>query len=513
MTDSANKRETFLFKIGKTTDALEGFLSSHTITRTDILFFKVQIDSGLYLVASSTKESMSKLFKSLFHESLLTVKKVEASVVTKLKNCYKYQVQSFPASVDSSSVLSFYNSAFAEATVYNCEFAQDKDEESPVVVFDEWPIISNRLSRGSGVETLCSQTTSLRYSADNSDTLVESLAKVFSFISNAMLIGKSLGYKDVVIRRSVDGIYDDANIDTFIQEEPTILQLIVSEKSPSGRSAKYSWIPYNLKNSECKIIGNVFLVLGKLNFENSGASTFSSILELSNPETIIPFPDNIPRRDNALELQKQLSAIGTDETIRNFSEIATSSNAAKARLEISKLEAHKKTLIADLVKTINSINEQHKVLQIYSEKTKNGKSNVEAVLNEIASWSNVENVFLKNNVIVIMTKSLICRPEGKQTTHEIGKMKISLDFNEKRVIWKNRTRRVHGYSYRQNHPHVWSDGRACEGNITSALSTCFQTADILGLAVLAITFIESANTADPAGGRYARWPKVINTEE
>jgi hypothetical protein len=118
----------------------------------------------------------------------------------------------------------------------------------------------------------------------------------------------------------------------------------------------------------------------------------------------------------------------------------------------------------------------------------------------------VKDVRVEANAIAIFTEVLNCRDDRTGRLHEIGAFKIQIPFQGSSPIWTNLTRKVDGYKERQNHPHIWSEGDACLGSSETLFQDLFASREFAIAAQLAIEFVESANTKDPAGKYISKWP-------
>lgn len=94
------------------------------------------------------------------------------------------------------------------------------------------------------------------------------------------------------------------------------------------------------------------------------------------------------------------------------------------------------------------------------------------------------------------------------TLREIGKFRIEIYTNGNRggIRWFNLTRKVDALNGAQMHPHIWKDGSACLGNIEEMVPRLIGSNEYAYLIQVAIEFVESVNTADPAGRFINNWP-------
>jgi hypothetical protein len=118
----------------------------------------------------------------------------------------------------------------------------------------------------------------------------------------------------------------------------------------------------------------------------------------------------------------------------------------------------------------------------------------------------VRDVRVEGSNIVVLTEVLNCKDDRTGRMHEIGAFQILIPFAGDSPRWKNLTRTVSGYQGGQHAPHVWSDGRACLGNTADLFPDLIGKGQYAIAAQLAIEFVQTANTSDPAGKHVNQWP-------
>lgn len=120
----------------------------------------------------------------------------------------------------------------------------------------------------------------------------------------------------------------------------------------------------------------------------------------------------------------------------------------------------------------------------------------------------VRRVDAREGKIVIHTDILFCVDPRTGKKHEIGAFCIELDTQRGAPRWTNLTRRVDGYKRNQMAPHIWENGDACLGNTAEVFPELIGNYEYAAAAMIAIQFVESVNTDDPAGKHIDRWPIV-----
>ena len=110
-------------------------------------------------------------------------------------------------------------------------------------------------------------------------------------------------------------------------------------------------------------------------------------------------------------------------------------------------------------------------------------------------------------------------PERPEEVYDIGRFLIKIYMNgawekKKTIAMLNLKHKVIGFNDQyMEAPHVYADGHACFGNFTELLAEEYGRGNIYALVMGCIIFLESVNTADPAGKMITRWPRVEAPKE
>jgi hypothetical protein len=138
-----------------------------------------------------------------------------------------------------------------------------------------------------------------------------------------------------------------------------------------------------------------------------------------------------------------------------------------------------------------------------------GTPNTDHIKQEYLNLYDIDHVMtveVQNDRLIISTDTLFCKNPETNNYHEIGEFKITIFINEDRVHWHNLTRQVNGCNDKQMAPHIWKDGYACLGNMNNVFPYLIRNREFSTIIGLAIQFVESVNTSDPAGRYITRWP-------
>lgn len=120
----------------------------------------------------------------------------------------------------------------------------------------------------------------------------------------------------------------------------------------------------------------------------------------------------------------------------------------------------------------------------------------------------VRDVQAADGVVKVFTETLFCTDPRTKIRHDIGAFCIEIYTSgaSNGVRWFNLTRRVDGYKSGMQAPHVFPEGNACFGNTAETFAELIGSYEFAAAAMVAIQFVESVNTDDPAGATIDRWP-------
>lgn len=128
----------------------------------------------------------------------------------------------------------------------------------------------------------------------------------------------------------------------------------------------------------------------------------------------------------------------------------------------------------------------------------------------IADHNMVKDVHFRDGVFKIYTEPIYAYASGSNTRHYIGNMRIDITLEYADVRFFNLDNPRRGYwTEGDPHPHVNGDnGEACLGNVSATIAELSSQSEIYALTLVAIDFLQNANTNDPAGAMVARWDVV-----
>lgn len=125
---------------------------------------------------------------------------------------------------------------------------------------------------------------------------------------------------------------------------------------------------------------------------------------------------------------------------------------------------------------------------------------------KLVSLPKVRDVQVADGVIKVFTDTLCCVDDRTGKIHEVGAFRIDVFTNGSNdgVRWINLTRKIGD----MNAPHVNSEGKACFGTSATGFAEFLAAQEYALVALYAINFVESVNTADTWGAKISNWPVV-----
>lgn len=122
----------------------------------------------------------------------------------------------------------------------------------------------------------------------------------------------------------------------------------------------------------------------------------------------------------------------------------------------------------------------------------------------LVAMPKVTRVMVNEQLIEVHTDTLYCTDPRSKVEHEIGKMRIVINYEKGSLLIFNKTRQVGSH----HAPHVFSGGSLCAGNIEGTLRELFKSYEYAAIAQVAIQFVESVNVNDGAGQNIDHWPEA-----
>jgi hypothetical protein len=125
----------------------------------------------------------------------------------------------------------------------------------------------------------------------------------------------------------------------------------------------------------------------------------------------------------------------------------------------------------------------------------------------IVAIPKIVDVTVKDNQVVVMTKTLYCKDTRSNVNHMIGNFKIIIPAaSSDGLRWLNQA--TFSRPGGMNAPHVDAEGKACLGNMKEVFSKLLAERQYAAAVEAAIAFVEAANTDDTWGKNIDRWPRA-----
>lgn len=149
-----------------------------------------------------------------------------------------------------------------------------------------------------------------------------------------------------------------------------------------------------------------------------------------------------------------------------------------------------------------------KLPQLEASKNKD-TTKYEKEYDKLLSIRCVNNVEVNGDVVNVFTDTIYCMDDRTNLWHEIGRFRIEINLGQyANVKFFNLDRMVNGFAGNTcHHPHVFHiKGEACLGTVKEIFPSLLATYEVAAIIVVAIQFLESANTQDGAGAHINAWP-------
>ena len=183
----------------------------------------------------------------------------------------------------------------------------------------------------------------------------------------------------------------------------------------------------------------------------------------------------------------------------------------EAEEAVAKTENAVRDLQRQLVEKIRSADELRvRARYLKEEMEREGATEMyEREFTQLFELPHVVDVKFSDRTIEVFTDNLYCDEGGKRYDFGKYRMVIQTDGKEGGVQFFNLTRKVRGFDGRMcHHPHVFSEGNACFGNIQEAIPELIAKSEYVVLVTLCLQFLQSVSVEDQAGRWVTNWPVV-----
>lgn len=203
------------------------------------------------------------------------------------------------------------------------------------------------------------------------------------------------------------------------------------------------------------------------------------------------------------------------ENVRKLMHGTFSYRVSQAQKKMADTQENIKSLLRELTAEYISMYETAVKLSQCMEEPK-----VEYELGKISELPEIADMDSENSngsiLLYFYTKPILVTDPRTSLTHILGQYKIMFrmfeDFTSNFGFY-NMTWTVKGtHNNYCNHPHVWSDGSQCLGNVAGDFSNLIRNGDLLGFVVLSVEFLKAVNVVDTAGQLVSNWPTLCSID-
>lgn len=264
----------------------------------------------------------------------------------------------------------------------------------------------------------------------------------------------------------------------------------------------------------------------------------SALIGYYHPDTLeLYLNDSVSDEENSTELAMKITElfrVFMEEAVKPFNErnswinkkanpalrqriknYLSSTNEAVLREAKQKLEDTERR-IAERIRELKEYNDKRAkfskdVLQAENMEV-TGLDEFIKGLDLIAEHPKVSKLDVEDTKVVVGIDDMFmyARVDGKERRFYLGNMEVHIDVSNTDVKFFNSNNTRHGYWTRQDpHPHVnGENGRACLGNVGTTIAELCSSMEIYALFLVALDFLENANTEDVAGRKVVNWDEV-----
>lgn len=213
---------------------------------------------------------------------------------------------------------------------------------------------------------------------------------------------------------------------------------------------------------------------------------------------------------NVEQLKSEMENRRKSEVV-DFLTMLSSREIERVESDLRCVESSIRNFEAEIGKLIEKRRKYMTEVEVFRMQLAQGTSVLQAEIDSVEKLDRVESISVdaRSRCFVIHTKDIYITNAGKR--HYIGKFIIKINPISGEINFNNINNRRRSYwGPSCHHPHVDQQGRACWGNVSSAIRTYISQNEYQAVASLLIGFLESVNTTDPAGKNITSWDVVNN---
>ena len=147
-------------------------------------------------------------------------------------------------------------------------------------------------------------------------------------------------------------------------------------------------------------------------------------------------------------------------------------------------------------------------IEVAEQNLNNAMDKLTKDLDLIVNHPKVSDLHIKDDKFIIFVPNVYAYDED-DNRYYIGNCRVEIKLENADVRFFGDNPRKSYWTEKDPHPHVNGDnGSACLGNVASTIAELASRNEIYALALVCIDFLESVNTADPAGRNIKNWDMV-----
>jgi len=214
--------------------------------------------------------------------------------------------------------------------------------------------------------------------------------------------------------------------------------------------------------------------------------------------------------ESAIEYNRMLFKSSVEKTSEDMHISMTKSvhdTKRKIELDVSTSLANLESLNRQIAIETDKLRQAEMIKRSFNPDAElNGhKEMVDMWFEDMTSDKRVLYIHLSGKSLSIYTRTLFVQNYETFKWHELGKFKITIEIDKPdSVQYLNLTRKIEGKSA----PHVFSDGRPCQGTMKNSLSPACKEGNVSVISNIVISFLETVNMADVLGKTVKNWPEI-----
>ncbi len=168
----------------------------------------------------------------------------------------------------------------------------------------------------------------------------------------------------------------------------------------------------------------------------------------------------------------------------------------------SKIEEHQK----ELASALREYRQTDGQLRHFDQYVSDMRRRLGLEFDKLAEMPSLKSVSWRGEMLMVETRMIFCIDPRTGHEHEIGEISIVIDGERAQVRFRNQTHQINGLEPNMQAPHVFPTGKACLGNMDSAIPPLIAKFEWAAAIHMCLHFLRDVNVADPAGKHIDKWP-------